>query len=196
VGGEAPGRLIQLPDPCLVVLVGAAGSGKSTLAARLFAADSVLSSDAHRALVSGDEADQAVTRTAFSILHRRLAKRLGDGLSAVVDATNVTAFARRALVRRAATSGVPAVAIVLALDARLVQARNATRDGRIVPQAAVERQLDDLARSLRGAGLVTEGFAAVHVLRTAEDVDLLAVAWEPGPGGMRAPAVRSPTPPQ
>ena len=167
--------MIELPDPCLVVLVGAAGSGKSTLAARLFSPDQVLSSDAYRALVSGDEGDQRVSRVAFKILHRDLDRRLLSGLTTVVDATNVTSYARRSLLRRAATHGVPAVAIVLDLPADLVLARNATRPGHIVPIAAIERQLADLARSLRHDQLATEGFALVHHLRLPEDVDRVAV---------------------
>jgi protein phosphatase len=174
MGGAPANGVIRLPDPCLVVLVGAAGSGKSTLAARVFTPEAVLSSDAHRALVSGDEGDQSATKTAFSILHRRLVRRLAAGLTTVVDATNVTPFARRSLTRRAADHRIPAIAIVLALDRRLVLARNATRDGRIVPLAAVERQLDDLDASLR-RGLETEGFDAVHVLRTAGEVDELVL---------------------
>jgi protein phosphatase len=174
-GGPSGGRVLRLPDPCLVVLVGAAGSGKSTLAARLFDPDLILSSDAHRALVAGDEADQAATRTAFSILHRRLARRLATGLTTVVDATNVTPYARRSLTRRAAEREIPAVALVLALDSRLVLARNATRTGRIVPRDAVQRQLDDLERALRRG--LDEGFAAVYLLRTPDEVDALAVEW-------------------
>lgn len=169
---------IQLPEPSLVVLVGAAGSGKSTLASRFFAPEQVLSSDAFRGVVSGDPGDQRVTRTAFSILHRELAKRMAARQTTLVDATSVSAYARRGLVRRAAAVGVPAIAIVLALPRRLVLARNATRDGRIVPEAAVTRQLDDLDRSLR-RGLDLEGFAAVHVLRTAVDVDGLEIEWQP-----------------
>lgn len=164
------------------MLVGAAGSGKSTLAARLFAPTQVLSSDAFRAAVSGDPTDQLVTRTAFGILHRELGKRLAAGRTAVVDATNVTAYARRGLVRRATAAAVPAVALVLALPPTLVLARNATRGGRIVPEDAVLRQLDDLDRSLR-RGLGLEGFAAVQVLRAAEEVDALEVEWRPGRPG-------------
>ena len=130
--------------------------------------------------MSGDETDQAVTKTAFSILHRRLARRLAERRSTVVDATNVTAYARRSLVRRATSAGVPAVAIVLALEPRIVRARNATRPGRIVPEAAVARQLDDLERALRRDSLATEGFAAVHMIRTARELDELSVAWVSG----------------
>ena len=137
------------PEPCLVVLVGAAGSGKSTLAARLFAPDQILSSDVFRGVVSGDEGDQTATRAAFAILHRELDRRLATGLTTVVDATNVTSFARRSLARRATRHGVAAVALVLDLEPALVLARNATRTGRIVPLAAVQRQLEQLARSLR-----------------------------------------------
>lgn len=173
--------MISLPDPCLVVLVGAAGAGKSTLAARLFDPESVLSSDAHRALVAGDEADQAVTKTAFSILHRRLERRLAERRLTVVDATNVTRFARRSLVRRARAMGVPAVAIVLALGPTIVRARNATRQGRIVPESAVSRQLNDLERSLRHDGLATDGFSTVYVVRSARELDEFAIEVTPIP---------------
>ena len=100
-------RVIAIPDPSLVVLVGAAGSGKSTFAARHFAPDEVLSSDAFRALLSGDEADQRATKTAFSILHREVVRRLAAGRLVVVDATNVEHHARRALVERARAAACP-----------------------------------------------------------------------------------------
>jgi protein phosphatase len=178
-GSPPSRRVIALPEPCLVVLVGAAGAGKSTLAARLFSAEQVLSSDAHRALVAGDEADQRVTKTAFSILHRRLAQRMAERRTTVVDATNVTSFARRSLVRRAASQGVPAIAIVLDLEPPLVLARNATRDGRIVPEDAVRRQLGELAASVRTGDLDADGFSAVHVIRTAPELDGLVLAAGP-----------------
>ena len=168
---------LQLPNPCLVVLVGAAGSGKSTLAARLFEPGAVLSSDSYRAIVSGDAADQRATRTAFAILHRELDRRMADRRTTVVDATSVTAFARRGLVRRAATHRIPAVALVLDLGPMLVLAQNATRPGRIVPASAVERQLADLERSLRSGSLYAEGFEAVHILRTRAELDEISIAW-------------------
>jgi protein phosphatase len=171
----APGFVLELPEPCLVVLVGAAGSGKSTLAERLFRPDAVLSSDAYRGLVSGDESNQAVTRVAFRLLHRDLHRRLAEGRTTVVDATNVTSFARRSLVRVAATHHVSAVAIVLDLDRELVLARNATRAGTIVPVPAVERQLLDLARSFRRGDFEKEGYASTWHLRAVAEVDAIAV---------------------
>jgi protein phosphatase len=173
---------LRFEDPSLVVLAGAAGSGKSTLAARLFAPDQVLSSDGYRASISGDPGNQRVTRTAFAVLHRELARRLAERRATVVDATNVTAYARRSLVRRAAAAGVPAVALVLDLPPELVLARNATRSGRIVPTDVVRDHIHDLAHSLR-RGLEADGFAAVHVLRSAADVDALEIEWHPGRSG-------------
>jgi protein phosphatase len=173
--------VIELPEPCVVVLVGAAGAGKSTLAARLFAPAEVLSSDAFRAMVSGDASDQRATRTAFSILHRQLAKRLAAGRTAVVDATNVTPFARRAVLRTAAASRTPVVAIVLDLAPELVLARNAGRTGRVVPEEAVRHQLDHLRRTLAPGRLEGEGFAAVHRLTTAAALGGVSVSRHPPP---------------
>lgn len=168
-------RVIAIPDPSLVVLVGPAGSGKSTFAARHFTPDEVLSSDAYRALLSGDEADLRTTRTAFSILHRDVVRRLAAGRLAVVDATNVEHHARRALVDRAKAAGVPAIAIVLALPADVVHARNAARTGRVVDRSVVDRHLERLARTLGdggvAGGIAGEGFAAVHVLRSVPEAD-------------------------
>jgi protein phosphatase len=163
--------VIVLPDPCLVVLVGAAGSGKSTFAARHFAPSEVLSSDAFRELVSGDAANQAATGAAFATLHAALSRRLQERLLTVVDATSVQAHARRQLTRRAAEAGIPAVAVVLDLPADVVLARNAARSDRVVPEAAVRRQLAELDRSLRTGRLEAEGFASVLRLAGAAAVD-------------------------
>jgi predicted kinase len=166
---------VYLPDPALVLLVGAAGAGKSTFALRHFAADEIVSSDAIRAQVSGDEGDQSVSRLAFAILHREVARRLAAGRTAVVDATNAHRGHRRSLVRRAAATGTPAVAVVLALPTAVVLARNAGR-ARRVHEDVVLRQLAGVAAAARRGGLAGEGFALVWVGRTVEAVD--AVRFE------------------
>ncbi|HYK94894.1 MAG TPA: AAA family ATPase [Candidatus Dormibacteraeota bacterium] len=180
---QTAGLILRLPEPSLVVLVGAAGAGKSTLAARLFPAEAILSSDAFRRIVSGDEADQRATKVAFAILHREVDRRLALGRTTVVDATSVTPYARRGLLRRAAAHRVPAIALVLDLAPELVLARNQLRPGHVVPEPAVRRQLADLRASTRNGALHAEGFAVVHAVRTASDLDLLSIELVRNPSG-------------
>ena len=168
---------IVLPDPSLVVLIGAAGVGKSTFAARHFRADEILSSDRYREIVSGDEADQAATRIAFRLLHRDLRARLAAGRLTVVDATSVEASARRGLLALARAAGVPAVAIVLDLPLETILARNAARRSRTVDEDVVRRHVARLRASLDGPAprLLAEGFAAITVLRDTAEVDRVTI---------------------
>jgi protein phosphatase len=163
-----------IPDPSLVLLVGAAGSGKSTLAARLFAANEIVSSDALRAVVAGDEADQRASAVAFRILHRTLDRRLPSGLLTVVDATNTVAAHRRPLVRRAIIAGFPLVAIVLDLPRDVVHAQNAGR-GRIVDADVVDRHLASIRAMVDGRHLQLEGFDPVVVLRSQAEAASLTI---------------------
>src|SRR5262245_46586749 len=171
---------LVIPDPSLVLLVGAAGSGKSTLAARLFAADEILSSDALRAVVSGDEANQGATRVAFRILQQTLDQRLREGRLTVVDATNAFPAHRAPMLRRARALGVPAVAVVLDLPAVDVHAQNAGR-ARVVDPAVVERHLASIRLALDTAGLGGEGFDSIVILRSAADASALAIERRRGP---------------
>ncbi|MGZ8437779.1 MAG: AAA family ATPase [Candidatus Limnocylindrales bacterium] len=168
---------LVIPDPCLVVLVAAAGAGKTTFAARHFDPAEILSSDAYRARIAGDEADQRATRAAFEQLHRELEQRLADRRLTVIDATNVERSARQALVTRAATTGLPAIAIVLDLPSTTVLSRNAGRSSRIVDERVVLRHLGRLRESLdrRGGPLDGEGFKEVVVLRDPSDVDAIRI---------------------
>ena len=179
---------IEIPVPGLVVLIGAAGAGKSTLAGRLFAPDEVLSSDALRAAVSGDAADQRATRTAFGILHREVRRRLAAGRLVVVDATNVERAARLPLLRLARAAGVPALAIAVVPSAAEVQARNAGRAERVVPTEVVDRHLDRVA-ALGATGVAiaavlrAEGFTAVRVLSSADEIEAASVRRNARAGG-------------
>ena len=172
---------IVIADPSLVVLVGAAGAGKSTFAARHFAPDEILSSDRFRAIVSGDEANQAATKAAFNVLNKALESRLASGRLAVIDATSIEPSARRSLLERAAVAGMPAYAIVLDMPAETVLARNAARPARVVDLAVVRRHLGRLRASLDRADprIAHEGFAAVVILRDPAEADLVTVRRVP-----------------
>ena len=171
---------LHLPDPSLLVLIGPAGAGKSTLARRLFAPDEILASDALRAAIAGDEADQSASRAAFAILHRTRARRLAAGRLTVVDATNLAAAHRRPLLARAAAAGVPAAAIVVDLPPAVVTAQNGAR-ARVVDPSVVDRHLAGL-RTLADAGpdaLAAEGFTLVEIVRSVAELDALAVERVP-----------------
>jgi protein phosphatase len=173
---------LVVPDPSLVVLIAAAGAGKSTFAARHFDPAEILSSDAYRASIAGDEADQRVTGAAFRKLHWALERRLADRQLTVVDATNVERSARRALLTRAAAAGMPAIAIVLDLPPATILARNRDRTTRIVDEPVILRHIKRLRDSLDGLTRVIddEGFERVVVFRDPVEVDAVRIIRRPG----------------
>lgn len=174
--------VVRIPDPALVVLVGAAGSGKSTFAARHFEASEILSSDAYRAAIAGDAADQSASGVAFKALHAALDRRLRAGRLTVVDATNLTAAARRAILSRAQRAGVPSVAFVLDLPAGIVLARNAARHDRVVPDDVVRRHLSELRRLVDGGGLANAGFTTIVTLTDPDAVNRIEIRRDDAAG--------------
>ena len=87
---------MRLPDPALVVLVGASGSGKSTWAESHFRAQEVVSSDALRGIVGSGPHDLDASSDAFGVLETVVAARLGRGLTTVVDTLGLDQARRRA----------------------------------------------------------------------------------------------------
>jgi protein phosphatase len=173
---EGPTR-IEVPDPSLVVLVGASGSGKSSFAARHFAPTEVISSDFCRGLVADDENDQAESADAFAVLNFIAAKRLAQPRITVVDATNVQRSARKPLLQLAHEHDLFAVAIVLDLPESVCQERNRARPDRQFGPHVVRQQRSQLkgaAKKLR-----REGFHRVWVLSSPEEVEALEVARTP-----------------
>lgn len=158
---------IRIPDPSLVVLIGPAGAGKSTFARRWFAPGEILSSDALRAELGHGEADQRVSRVAFSVLHERLVARLAAGRLTVVDATNLLPEARRSVLARRPDASFPTVALVFDLPPDTIRDRNASRRERTVPRAVVERQLAAMLR-VSDERLRAEGFEARGIHRIVD----------------------------
>jgi F420-dependent oxidoreductase-like protein len=148
---------LRLPDPCLVVLVGATAAGKSRWAAEQFDADQVVSSDRLRAVVGASERDQRASRDAFEVLELIVAKRLARGLTTVIDSTGLDAKRRSGWRALAAEHATPAFAVVFDAAAIDVRARNRGRTNP-VPATVVAAQLREVA-TLK---LDDEGFAAVR----------------------------------
>ena len=169
LGGRTVSRTIALPRDALVLLVGIAASGKSTFAQRHFDATQVLSSDLLRALITDDPSAQGATDDAFDLLHRIIAMRLRRGRLTVVDATNVEDWARTELVATARKHRRPVVAIVLDVPLPVALERNAARAAPRPPPSALRRQHHWLSESLQT--LPGEGFAAIHHLASAAEID-------------------------
>jgi protein phosphatase len=167
---------IAVPELSLVVLIGVSGSGKSTFARERFGPYEVISSDYCRGLVSNDENDQSATAAAFALLGHIVGQRLAAGLLTVVDATSVQREARASLVQLARDHDVLPVAIVLNPPKQVCLERNATRVDRDLPARVMQRQSEQLRRSLRG--LAREGFRKVHVLDSVEQIEATTVVRE------------------
>ncbi|MFM6851998.1 MAG: LLM class flavin-dependent oxidoreductase [Terrabacter sp.] len=152
-----------LPDPSLVVLVGASGSGKSTWAAARYRAAEIVSSDALRGVVGSGEHDLDASVDAFALLEQVVAARLGRGLTTVVDTLGTDTTRRRRWLEAARAAGLPAVAVVLDTPAAVCRSRNAARD-RPVPARVLTSQLGSVGAA--ATQLAAEGW---HVLRVVPE---------------------------
>ena len=149
--------MLRLPDPCLVVLVGASGAGKTHWARTWFHPDQIVSSDRLRAVVGAGERDLRASRDAFELLDQIVERRLKRGLTTVVDSTGLEPKRRAAWRAMAERHGVPAYAVVVTATEKEVRDRNRRRDAP-VPAKVVAGQLKEVA----ALDLAGEGFAAVH----------------------------------
>jgi len=164
---------IEIPEPCLIALVGASGSGKSTFAKAHFKPTEILSSDYFRGLVSDDESDQGATPAAFESLYFIANKRLDGGRLTVIDATNVQVPARKKIIELARAQNVLAVAIVLDVPEKTCIERNHQRPDRNVGLRIIRNHVHDLRNSLRR--LQKEGFRYIHILDSPEEIDSVEI---------------------
>jgi alkanesulfonate monooxygenase SsuD/methylene tetrahydromethanopterin reductase-like flavin-dependent oxidoreductase (luciferase family)/predicted kinase len=168
-----------LPDPALVVLVGASGAGKTAWALARYRPEEVVSSDRLRGVVGSGEHDLDASADAFALLDQIVAARVKRGLTTVVDTLGLDQGRRRAQLGLARRAGLPAVAVLFDTEPAVCRRRNADRD-RGVPAAVLDGQL----RRMPGAAreLAAEGWDLVA--RPAEAV----IEPAHSPGSRRAAA--------
>lgn len=177
---------IELPDFCLVTLIGASGSGKSHFAARHFAPTEILESDAFRAMICDDSTSQEASGDAFDCLYNVAEKRLKRRKLTVIDATHTQRHSRGRNLELAKKWHSLSCAIVFNIPETVCQKRNGERPERHVPPKAISRQCHELAACL--ADIKKEGFHRVFVINSAtEDIELARVPLWTDLRGMHGP---------
>ena len=172
----------RLPDPALVVLVGASASGKSTWAQARFRAAEIVSSDALRGIAGSGPRDLDASVDAFALLEQIVDARASRGLTTVVDTLGLDPERRSRWLDVARAAGLPAVAVAFRTEAAECRRRNAERD---VPVPAPA-----LAGQLQRAGRIVEELTAEgwdHVVEIDSEGQpapgTAAVAADPDPAG-------------
>ncbi|PBC03653.1 polynucleotide kinase-phosphatase [Mesorhizobium sp. WSM3860] len=168
---------LEIPDFCLVVLIGSTGSGKSTFAAKHFLPTEIVSSDRCRALVSDDETNQEVSADAFELMRDIIGKRLKYRKLAVVDATNVRAADRKAWIELARRWHALPVAVVIDPGVDTCVARNAARPDRLFGAGVAQRMTNEIRKGL--GGLQREGFRQVWKLTSVASIEAARLSRQP-----------------
>ena len=152
---------LGLPEPALIVLVGASGAGKSTWAQEHFRAQEIASSDDLRGVVGSGRHDLDASADAFALVDAIVAARLRRGLTCVVDTLGLEPQRRRGWLELARTHGRTAIVVRFDTPAPLARERNARRD-RPVPAPVLTEQLR--RANAAAAELDAEGWDRVVVI--------------------------------
>jgi alkanesulfonate monooxygenase SsuD/methylene tetrahydromethanopterin reductase-like flavin-dependent oxidoreductase (luciferase family)/predicted kinase len=155
-GPGAPAQ--HVPDPALLVLIGASGSGKSAWAEARYRGTEIASSDQLRAVAGSGERDLDASADAFSLLDQIAAARTRRGLTVVIDTLGLDPVRRRGYLELARRAGLPAVAVLFETEPELCRERNRGRAIR-VPATVLDAQLRRM-RSVRDE-LAGEGWDVV-----------------------------------
>ena len=149
----------------LIILVGVSGSTKSTFAEKYIKEHPntiLLSSDAIRKALTGDESDQKSTPQVFSILKYRLEQGLKTGKSVMVDATSLNLKERRDYIDAAKKHNAKSIAYVFERDKSTLMKNQATRKasgGREVPEFVIDKMLAKYVRPSKN-----EGFDEIYLV--------------------------------
>src|SRR5215472_8264381 len=148
-----------VPDPALVVLVGASGSGKSSWAAARYRPAEIVSADQLRGVVGSGEQDIDASADAFALLDQIVAARVRRGLTTVVDTLGLDPGRRQAHRDLARQARLPTIAVLFGTDPAECRSRNRLR-ARPVPAAVLDSQLRRMADAARQ--IADEGWTVIE----------------------------------
>jgi protein phosphatase len=174
---------IEVPELCLIVLIGATGSGKTSFARRYFSDDEMISIDACRLMTGHGNNNTDPDTEALALLHNIVRKRLALGKLTVVDADNTEAEARARLVSIARDFYVSRRAIVFELPKWMLMERSKARFDQSIPKDVMGKQFDQL--HFGNEVLQKQGFHKVHTLRQVEEIEQVIVKRLPMPSNLR-----------
>lgn len=130
--------------PKLIMMVGVAGSGKSTVAMKIVSQMKeevvLLSSDAIRGEIYGDENCQRDPGRVFDIMHQRTVAALSQGIGVIYDATNLSCKRRMNFLKSIAHIDCHKECVVVVTTPEDIAERMQHRD-RKVPYIVVHKQL-------------------------------------------------------
>lgn len=140
--------MIDKREPIFEMLIGVAGAGKSTYALNrkqeyndiIGEACEIVSSDAIRGELWGDESDQREPNKVFEIMLARTRDYLSRGISVIYDACNFSEKYRKHTLRQIANITCHRIATVFIEQPEVCIARQALRD-RKVPPCVIWRQI-------------------------------------------------------
>ena len=129
--------------PKLITLIGVSGVGKSTFAKQLKDAgeiDLIISSDALRAELFGDENEQSRNNELFNELHNRIREALKEGKRVCYDATNLSSKRRIGFLKNLSDLDIVKECIVLIASFDLCAFSQLNRE-RQVPVDVIKKQI-------------------------------------------------------
>lgn len=136
------------------ILVGAPASGKSTYAKEYLSHTKIVSTDAIRKELYGDESIQGNGNKVFSFAYARMRAAAKSGIDVTFDATSMTVSARKRIMEKAPI-GTKFVAIVFERCEETLLENNNKRD-RHVPEFVIKKMLSNYVRPT-----LEEGFSEV-----------------------------------
>jgi predicted kinase len=149
-----------------LLLVGPPAAGKSSFAQAmadigLIGEAAIVSCDAIREEIFGPDADpETADPQVFAHMDQLVRQRLNDGLTVVVDATNVTSQARQRMIKWAMDAGRPVWVARFPVDLNALLYQNAHRS-KILPASMVTHYAELMDGSATAEHLLAEGIDVV-----------------------------------